>query len=387
MLEISLVGPPSAGKSTFFKSATMKDVEIADYPFTTIEPNEGMAFVRTPCPHTEIQRKCSPRNSLCRSGWRFTPFRLWDVAGLVEDAHLGKGRGIDFLNDISRAKGMIFVVDISGSTTGDGLPGKSDPLKVVRMLERELDYWFMSVLEREKRKIKGEMQRSDIEEAIQRRFSGMGVTLDDVKAALEQVNLGNPDQWREQDMVDFSRALRILSKPFLVFGNKIDKGGEENAERLREYGYDVVVGSAYYELALRMADSRGIIRYIPGDREFDIVGNPSKSELAALKKIEEFLDDRGTGVQDAINRIAIEKLGYRVVYPVEDEARWSDRDGNVLPDSFLVPGGRTVKDLAYMIHQEIGEKFVAGIDARTKRRVPADREIRMNDIITIKSRT
>ena len=94
---IGLVGKPNAGKSTFFKACTLAEVEIASYPFTTIKANEGVGFVRVKCPETEIKelkgKTCNPNHGFCLNGQRFVPVKLIDVAGLVPEAHKGKGRG------------------------------------------------------------------------------------------------------------------------------------------------------------------------------------------------------------------------------------------------------------------------------------------------------
>ena len=60
-MQIGLVGKPSSGKSTFFSAATLVDVAIANYPFTTIEPNTGIGFVRVDCVDQEFKVQCNPR--------------------------------------------------------------------------------------------------------------------------------------------------------------------------------------------------------------------------------------------------------------------------------------------------------------------------------------
>src|SRR3989344_2861456 len=148
---IAVVGKPSAGKSTFFSAATLVDVAIANYPFTTIEPNKGIGFVRIDCVDKEFGVQCNPRTGYCKNHVRFVPVDLIDVAGLVPGASEGKGRGNAFLNDISRASAIIHVLDASGSTNevGELLPsGTHDPCKDVEFLETELDLWFMSVIKK-----------------------------------------------------------------------------------------------------------------------------------------------------------------------------------------------------------------------------------------------
>ena len=379
MVEIGLVGPPSAGKSTFFKAATMKDVKIADYPFTTIEPNEGTAFVRAKCPEEEIGTKCTPGNAPCLKGWRFVPFKLWDVAGLVEGAYQGRGRGNEFLNDIAKVDGIIVVVDVSGKTNEEGLSGKGDPLKAVRMIESELDHWIASLLLREERKLKS----GELSEGIARRLSGLKITKSNVERALEREQLPSPGYWKEEDILGFASELRKVSKPMLVVGNKIDLGGEENLERLEEYGYNVVPASAYYELALREAARKGIISYVPGDRDFEVLVSGYDE---AVEKLREFLSKRPTGVQQAMNKMVFDILQCKHVFPVMDESTWKDSRGRVLPDVFLVGKDSTPRDVAFMLHEDIGKGFISAVDGRTKRRIPSDEPIEDGQIISIKSK-
>ena len=90
---VGLVGKPSAGKSTFFKAATLMDVLIAAYPFATIKPNHGVGYVRVPCICKEFHTKCNPRTGYCNGEIRLVPTDLMDVAGLIAGASEGKGLG------------------------------------------------------------------------------------------------------------------------------------------------------------------------------------------------------------------------------------------------------------------------------------------------------
>ena len=89
---IGLVGKPSVGKSTFFKAATLAEVEIASYPFTTIKANHGVGYVKIKCIEEEFNTKCNPNHGFCIEGNRFVPIDLMDVAGLVKGASKGRFR-------------------------------------------------------------------------------------------------------------------------------------------------------------------------------------------------------------------------------------------------------------------------------------------------------
>ena len=115
-MQIGIVGKPNVGKSTFFSAATESMVEIASYPFTTIDANVGIMYVRAKCPCKEFNVKCNPNNSRCIDGTRLIPIEAIDVAGLVPGAHEGRGLGNKFLDDLRQADAFIHIVDASGST-------------------------------------------------------------------------------------------------------------------------------------------------------------------------------------------------------------------------------------------------------------------------------
>ena len=92
-----------------------------------------------------------------------------------------------------------------------------------------------------------------------------------------------------------------------------------------------------------------------------------------------------TGVQRILNTAVLEMLGYVVVYPVEDETRLTNKDGQVLPDSKLVPKGSTVRDLAEAVHADLAKGLLHAIDCKTKQRISGDRELADGDVIKIVS--
>ncbi|HIH69642.1 MAG TPA: redox-regulated ATPase YchF [Methermicoccus shengliensis] len=385
--EVALAGKPNCGKSTFFKAATLANVEIANYPFTTIDANIGISSVRVDCPCLELDERCGQ----CREGARFVPVGLIDVAGLVHDAHKGRGLGNAFLDRLREASSIVHVVDASGSTDAEGNPvgvGSHDPLEDVDILERELTYWMMQILvrgwDRLARRVQAE--HTKIEHVIAEQLSGVGVSQAHVRAAISELGLPSdkPAAWHEHELLDLCDYLRSVSKPMLIAANKMDTAPEENLKRLKELHYTVVPTSAEAELVLRMAERAGLIEYVPGDGDFRITGTPTEKQLRALERVGELLERFGsTGVQECLNRAVLELLGLIVVYPVEDEAKWTDKDGRVLPDAFLMPRGSTPRDLAYEVHTELGEGFLYAVDGRTGRRLGESYELKSGDVIKI----
>ncbi len=399
MVELGIVGKPNVGKSTFFAAATLQTVEIGNYPFTTIEANKAIAYVRKPCPHLELGKPCNPKKSLCIEGTRYIPVELIDVAGLVPEAHAGRGLGNKFLDDLRHADALIHIIDVSGSTDAEGnpVPKRSrDPCKDVDFLDKEIAYWIADIIGRGWTRIarRLEAEKVKIEVAIAERLSGLNINDKQVHAALSHLNLDEkPSKWKEEDILALSFEIRRIAKPMVIAANKADITDEDYLnkflQRCREKGYDVIPISADYELALRRAAKTGFVDYKPGDEDFKILKEDelSAAQLKALEKICEFMQRfGGTGVQKVIEHTVFNVLQMIAVYPVEDEHKWTDKDGNVLPDVYLFPLGSTALDLAYKVHTDLGENFIRAVDGRTKKILGHDYELKDGDVIKIIAR-
>ncbi|MBN2151042.1 MAG: redox-regulated ATPase YchF [Candidatus Lokiarchaeota archaeon] len=398
---IGIVGKPNAGKSTFLNAATMAGAKVADYPFTTIDPNLGKGHVQRPCACQQLKVSDNPKNSICEGGVRFAPVDLLDVAGLVPGAHEGKGMGNKFLNDLSRADVLLHVVDFSGSTNDRGeveKPGTYDPVDDIKFLEDEIAYWLKGIIERsdwEKFARAAQMNKTPVMAAMVERLSGIGVTDAHVQQSLKTANLLDKrvHEWDDGMLLSFARELQRVSKPIIIMANKMDKDeGRKNYARISELpGYKgrVFPCSALAEYHLRVLAKNGTIDYTPGAASFKILkpDKLSEKDQAALGRIKaEIMDAYGsTGVQAGLDKAIFDVLEYIYVYPVADQNKFCDKDGRILPDVFLVKKGSRLIDVAGKIHTDLAEGFVHGVNARDKRRLGEDYEVQPDDVVRIVS--
>jgi ribosome-binding ATPase YchF (GTP1/OBG family) len=396
MITVGLIGKTNVGKSTFFSAATLVDVEIANRPFVTIEPNVGMAYVKTLCVHNEFKVKCNPRNSICIGDYRFIPIKLVDVAGLIPGAHEGRGLGNKFLDDLRKADVLIHVIDASGSTNEEGVPvepGSRDPEEDIKFVEDEINEWFISIIKKDWEKFARitDLGNKDPIDALLSKLSGLSINREQIIQSLKESKLENVKfmQWSEEDIRRFGITLRQISKPIVIAANKDDIPiARKNIDRLKEKYKFLIPTSAEAELALRKAAKNGLIDYIPGEKEFKIKSNnlPEKQRKALDYIKTNVLDVYGnTGVQQAINEAVFGALNMITIFPVEDERKLTDRNGNVLPDAILIKRGSTPKDLASVIHSDLAKGFLYAIDARKKIRVGENYQLQDRDVIKIVS--
>ncbi|MEM4010336.1 MAG: YchF-related putative GTPase, partial [Ignisphaera sp.] len=325
------------------------------------------------------------------------PIILVDLPGLVKDAHKGRGLGNKFLDAIRQADALIHVVDVSGSTDEDGRPvkpGYRDPIEDVMEIEREYDEWMYGIISKDWPRLAralDTMGQSQVIDTLAQRLSGLSITRAHVAKALAVTGLENskPSSWREEELRMFMKALREVAKPIVIAANKIDVPEARDLYKSlvkRLPNRIIVPVTALGELMLRRFAEKGYVEYLPGDPDFVIKDRTAftQQQLKGLELLREIMREfGGTGVQKALNSVVFDGLNKIVVYPVEDEDRYTDSKGNVLPDAYLVTKGSKAIDLAYLVHTDLGKRFLYAINAKTKQRIGKDYELKDGDVIKI----
>jgi len=392
---VGIVGKANVGKSTFFKALTLAEVEIADYPFVTIKPNSGIGFVKINCVDKDFDVKCQPKHGYCHKNKRFVPVQVIDVAGLVPGAHEGKGMGNQFLDDLRQADILIHIVDVSGSTNEKGEPvepGTYDPANDIKFLEAELDMWYLRLIKKgwDEFARKTNQEQSQIDKALDKHLSGLGVNENIIKEIIKKLNLSDKiTEWDDNILLEIAKEARKITKPMIIACNKIDvaKAAENFAKLENEFPDHMLIAcSAESELALKEASKHGLIDYILGESNFEIIdesklSDKQKPALDFIKKnvLEKY---QSTGVQQILDDAVFKLLEYVAVYPVAN-SHLEDKDKNKLPDVFLVPKNITALEFAFKVHTDIGNNFIKAVDLRTKQAIGKEHPLKNLDVIEI----
>lgn len=391
---IGVVGKPNVGKSAFFRALTLADAESGNFPFTTIDANSGVGYVKIKDPALEFSKHSNPREGYVQGDFRFVPVQIIDVAGLVPGAHEGKGLGNKFLDDLRQADVLIHVIDLSGSTNEKGEQvelNSYDPAEDIKFLEEELDLWFYSILKRNwiniEKKIK--LQDMKIEIALNSVLSGLAISEKNILIAIKELNLDKDNISSQLELL--AKKLRELSKPIVIAANKCDVLEDEiltkKIKRLKKEfpNYLIIPIVAEYEFNLKKAHEAKVINYISGENSFEIIKEEALNENQknGLHKIKEFISkNKSTGVQETLNSAVFDLLKMKPIFP-GGISKLEDSKGNVLPDCFLMTEKATALDFAYRLHTDFGKNFIKAIDVKTKMMIGKEHVLKFGDIVEI----
>ncbi|OMJ15496.1 putative GTP-binding protein [Smittium culicis] len=410
---IACVGKPSAGKSSFLNAVTDATAKVGNYPFTTIEPNQGIAYYPTTCPckRYNISEYCKPKYGWCDKGERFLPIKMIDVAGLVPGASEGRGLGNRFLDDLRHADVLIHIVDSSGTTDENGKVTKGyDPTNDIEWLRSEIHAWIFNNMNKKwdstvRRHI---ATKSTSANTLQSQLSGYGANKDIVMNSLGSDYSKLPlNEWKNEDLYNFVFRFIDVRFPTVIALNKIDHpdsdtnitriikrytqanknsmklNSDEESVKSSVHGVNadrIVLTSALSECYLKLLEKQKYILYKTGDEDFtSLADDPSLSDKLVsfdsnvadeLERIRDLVLYRyfSTGTQQTIVK-AVESLGMIPVYPVKKiptilPANSASGDSSntitgkdVFRDAMLVKSGTTVRQFAEILGDDFARNF------------------------------
>lgn len=242
-----LVGLPNAGKSTLFNALTKAGAEIGSFPFTTINPNKGVALIQDP----RVSRVAETLNS---ERTTYQTLEVIDIAGLVRGANRGEGLGNQFLAHIREVDAVIHVVRCFGDVKVGHVEGPVDPARDAEIVDTELALADIEFLERR-------MERA---KKLVKGVPGSGEDIQVIGCLIEHLSRGRPARTAPIGRVgdDLERSL-LTAKPALYVAN-VDEllasndRGDPAIDRLRRYcsaqGATLVSTCARLELELTELD-------------------------------------------------------------------------------------------------------------------------------------
>ena len=393
---IGIVGKPNVGKSAFFRAVTLAAAESGNFPFTTINPNSAIGYVKVKDPALDFDKRSNPRDGYVIDDYRFVPVELIDVAGLVPGAHEGKGLGNKFLDDLRQADVLIHIIDLSGSTNDKGEPidfNTYNPSNDIKFLEDELNHWYYNIIKRNWDSIdkKIRMQGQKIEDAFHSVLSGLKISIDQIISAVLDLKLDKDSLG--DNLFELAVRLREISKPMIIGANKCDVLQDNNLwkeklEKLQQEfpDYIIIPTAAQYEFNLKKALEAEILSYCPGESSFKITDESKLNDVqkSGLEKIQNLMNDmNSTGVQQCLDKAIFELLKMKPIFP--GGSKLEDDKGNVLPDCFLMNKDATALDFAYRLHTDFGKNFVQAINIKKKIPVGKDHVLDFGDIIEIRA--
>ncbi|KAI5951192.1 hypothetical protein KGF54_004266 [Candida jiufengensis] len=400
---IGLVGKPSSGKSTTLNSLTDANAKVGAFPFTTIDPNKATGYleIECACKRFNKQDKCKPNYGYCRQGKRGVPIMLLDVAGLVPNAHLGRGLGNKFLSDLTEADCLIHIVDASGSTDSEGKATRGyDPLNDIEWLQNEIFQWILGNLKEKWGSVKRRhiATKSTTLETLRQQLGGYVANKQLIANALDLIpNLPPLQDWDDEMLEKVVWAFMEIKFPTVLSLNKMDHpDADKNVSKiiLKYPKSKAILTSSITEVFLRKLVAQNYIKYDPGtefvDTKEDLPNDPDLRDLdeKLANRIENIRDlvlyrFGSTGVVQLL-QAAADLLQLIPVYPVRNINNFTGSTGDqVFRDCILVKRGTPVINVARKI---MGDVTIAHIETVGGIKVSEEDTVdkNKNDILSFK---
>lgn len=300
-LKVGIVGLPNVGKSTLFKALTKKQVDIANYPFCTIDPNVGVVQV----PDERLQKLAEFSNSK-----KIVPaaVEFVDIAGLVKGAAEGEGLGNKFLAHIREVDVITEVVRVFKNDRITHVYNKIDPENDIEVIETELIIADLETVNKRMQTLEKEVRSLDKEAILKMEV------VKKIKAGLEA---GKParEAGLNKEELALAKDLHLLTfKPMLYVYNISD---DKN-------------------LPEKLAGKNHVVLDIKTEEDLIEMSEEDKQELGVLSSIDSLIVE----AYNLLNLITFFTTG-------EDETR-----------AWLIKKGSRAPEAGAAIHTDFKEKFI-----------------------------
>lgn len=228
-LSIGIVGLPNVGKSTLFKILTKQEINIANYPFATIDPNVGVVAV----PDERMQKLAEMSKSK-----KIVPavVEFYDIAGLVKGANRGEGLGNQFLSHIRDVDAIVEVVRVFENSEIIHVEEKINPLRDLEIINMELILKDLETIEKRLAKLDGEARSGD-----KQKIKDLEI-VKKIKTALENNKLANSvDEAILNEAVAKEMNLLTAKKQIYLLNGKESDASEELKNKIKELRADYLI--------------------------------------------------------------------------------------------------------------------------------------------------